>query len=72
MADQEKQLAVTKDEAGRSCILVDRSRAETLKAYLEENGFPSTHVKDDACDRLTLGNADVEEIQKLVEEWGGS
>jgi hypothetical protein len=73
MADQEKRenLVVTQDEAGRPCILVDRSRAEALRAYLAENGFSSTHVKDDECDRLTLGNADAEEVQKLVDEWGG-
>jgi hypothetical protein len=73
MADQEKreELAVTRDDEGRPCILVDRSRAEALRAYLAENGFSSTHVKDDECDRLTLGNADAEEVQKLVDEWGG-
>ncbi len=71
MADQQKQLAVTEDEAGRTCVLVDRSRAEALRAYLAENGFSSTHVKDDACDRLTLGNADAEEVRKLVDEWDG-
>jgi hypothetical protein len=71
MANQEKQLAVTRDHEGRPCVLVDRSRAEALRAFLAENGFSSTHVKDDVCDRLTLGAADVEEVQKLVDEWSG-
>lgn len=73
MADQEKneKLVVTQDEAGRPCILVDRSRAEALQAYLADNGFSSNHVKEDPCDRLTLGNADVEEVQALVDQWGG-
>ena len=73
MADQEKRehLIVAEDEAGRPCLLVDRGRAEALRAYLAENGFSSTHVKDDECDRLTFGNADPEEVQMLVDQWGG-
>ncbi len=73
MADQEKRepLTVTDDEKGRPCVPVDRSRAEALRAYLAENGFSSTHVEDEPCDRLILGNADREEVQKLVDEWDG-
>jgi hypothetical protein len=73
VADQEKreELTVTADEAGRTCIRVDRSRAEALRDYLHENGFPSTHVKNPDCDLLTLGSADPEEVQKLVDEWKG-
>jgi hypothetical protein len=73
MANQEKQeeLAVSTDEAGRLYIMVDRSRAEILRDYLSENGFSSTHMEDDACDRLRLGYADPEEVQKLLDEWPG-
>ena len=73
MSGQEKQknLTVGTDEAGRPCVLVDRSRAEALRLYLSVNGFPSTHVKDEPRDRLTLGNADPEEVQKLMDEWAG-
>ncbi len=73
MGNQKKkdQLIVSTDEAGRPCIMVDRSRAEALKDYLAENGFSLTHVKDDDGDFLKLGNADSEEVQSLVDEWAG-
>jgi hypothetical protein len=56
MSTQRKpeELAVSTDEAGRLYIMVDRSRAEFLRDYLSENGFSSTHIGDDACDRLRL------------------
>ena len=43
MTSQQKKenLTVSTDEAGRPYILVDRSRAEALRAYLSENGFSS-------------------------------
>jgi hypothetical protein len=73
MANQEKQeeLVVNTDEAGRLYVRVDRSRAEILRDYLSENGFSSTHIEDDACDRLRFGYADPEEIQALLDEWPG-
>jgi hypothetical protein len=73
MASQRKpeELAVSTDEAGRLCILVDRGRAERLRDYLSENGFSSTHIEGDACDHLRLGSADPEEVQKLLDEWPG-
>jgi hypothetical protein len=73
MTSQEKpqNLTVDTDEAGHPCVMVDRSRAETLRDYLSENGFSSTHIMDEPCDRLRLGNADPEEVQKLLDEWPG-
>ena len=73
MANQEKRedLAVGTDESGRLYVLVDRSRAGILRDYLSENGFSSTHIEDDTCDRLRLGYADPEEVQKLLGEWPG-
>ena len=73
MTSQQKKenLTVSTDEAGRPYILVDRSRAEALRAYLSENGFSSTDVEEEECDLLKLGNADPEEVQKLLDEWTG-
>ena len=60
MTSQQKKdnLTVSTDETGRPYILVDPSRAEALRAYLSENGFSSTHVEEEECDLLKLGNAD--------------
>ena len=69
--DKKDELIVSTDETGRPYIMVDRSRAEALKDYLAENGFSSTHIKDDDGDFLNLGNADPEEVQSLVDEWTG-
>jgi hypothetical protein len=73
MTSQEKPVALTvdTDESGRPCVMVDRSRAEALRTYLSENGFPSTHLESDRCDYLRLGHADPEEVQKLLDEWTG-
>lgn len=73
MADQEKreELTVRTDASGRPYVEVDRSRAEALREYLAENGFPSTHVEERDGDLLKLGNADAEEVQKLLDEWTG-
>jgi hypothetical protein len=70
MADQGK-LTVGTDGTGRTYIRVERSRAQALAEYLGEQGFSSTRHQESEDDVLTLGNADPEEVQKLVDEWAG-
>jgi hypothetical protein len=56
---------------GYTNIRVERDRAQALKDYLAEQGFSSTRHEDSDFDILTLGNADPEEVQALVDEWTG-
>ncbi len=64
-------LTVETDEAGRPAVRVDKGRAQALKDYLAEQGFSSSRHEGSDFDVLTLGNADPEEVQKLVDEWDG-
>ena len=70
MADEGK-LTVGTDGTGRTCIRVERSRTKALAEYLGEQGFSSTRHEDADFDVLTLGHADPEEVQALVDEWTG-
>ncbi len=64
-------LTVGTDGTGRTYVNVERSRAQALADYLGEQGFSSTRHEESDFDVLTLGNADLEEVQKLVDEWEG-
>jgi hypothetical protein len=67
----ERKLTVDTDGTGRTYIRVERSRTQALEEYLAEQGFSSTRHEESDFDVLTLGHADPEEVQMLVDEWKG-